>query len=95
MAPGYDRDTKVRVIAVYRAIMRGKPITAGEIKRELQDKFGITCDRKTVYSDIAAINRFVPIRIATGRGGGYSLWDVIGEVNEDGKQEGKSLLDLR
>lgn len=84
MEQNYDRDTKVRIIAVYRAIMRGRPITAGEIKRELQDKFGISCDRKTIYSDIAAIDRFVPIRVTTGRGGGYSLWDVLG-----GKEDGK------
>ena len=85
MAPSRNCDTKIRVIAVYRIIMRGKPVTAKEIARELEDKFGITCDRKTIYSDIVAIDRFVPVRVASGKGGGYSLWDVLGGVNEDGK----------
>ena len=77
-------DTKIRVIAVYRIIARGKPTTAKEIACELEDKFGITCDRKTIYSDIAAIDRFIPVKVVPGRNGGYSLWDVLGGV-EDGK----------
>lgn len=80
MAPSHNCDTKIRVIAVYRIIMRGKPVTAKEIARELEDKFGITCDRKTIYSDIVAIDRFVPVLVSSGKGGGYRLWDVLGEI---------------
>ena len=85
MAPSRNCDTKIRVIAVYRIIMRGKPVTAKEIARELEAKFGITCDRKTIYSDIVAIDRFTPVRVTSGPRGGYSLWNVLGEVNKDAK----------
>lgn len=73
---------KVRVIAIYRMLIRGKQITAGQIIEELHSHYGITAERKTIYSDIAAIDRIMPIKITTGRGGGYRRWDVIGEADD-------------
>ena len=71
--------TKIRIIAIYRMLVGRKTvITASEILRNLQDHYGISADRKTIYSDIADIDRFVPIKISTGRRGGYQLWDVLG-----------------
>lgn len=49
---------KIRVIAVYRMILENDVITARQIIKNLQDRYGIVCDRKTIFSDIAAIDRF-------------------------------------
>lgn len=50
---------------------RDKPVRANELI-EMLDSHGIACDRKTIYSDIAALQDFgVDILCQTGRGGGY------------------------
>jgi predicted DNA-binding transcriptional regulator YafY len=64
-------------------LLRGKKITARQIAEELEMNFGFTADRKTIYGDIAAINRIIPIRSYDGRGGGYCLWDVAKEAQDD------------
>lgn len=74
----HKEDTKIRVIAVYRILLRGQRITSTQILRELELHYGITCDRKTLYGDIAAIDRFVPIDAQAGPGGGYCIYDVLG-----------------
>ena len=83
MKPRYGRkeDSKIRVIAVYRILQRGRRVTSTDILRELELYYGITCDRKTLYSDIAAIDRFIPIDIQVGRGGGYCVCDVLGRCD--------------
>lgn len=78
-------NSKVRVIAIYRMLQSGKKMTSGQIIAELQSHYGITAERKTVYADIAAINRILPIKVIPGRSGGYSRWDVIGEIEEERK----------
>lgn len=70
---------KVRVIAIYRMLLRGEKITTRQILEELQSHYGIAADRKTIYDDIAAIDRIMPIKVRSGRGGGYRRWDVVGE----------------
>lgn len=70
---------KVRVIAVYQMLLRGEKITTAQILAELKSRFGITADRKTIYSDVAAIDRIVPIKVIPGRRGGYRRWDVVVE----------------
>ena len=75
--------TKIRIIAIYRMLENRKTfISASQILQKLQDQYGISADRKTIYSDIAAIDRFIPIEIRTARGGGYRLWDVLGGVED-------------
>ena len=73
---------KVRVIAIYRMLLRGEKITTRQILEELQSHYGITADRKTIYSDVAAIDRIVPIKVIPGCRGGYCLHDVIGEADD-------------
>ena len=75
---GRKEDAKIRIIAVYRILQRGRRVTSTQILRELELHYGITCDRKTLYHDIAAVDRFIPIDIQVGRGGGYCLGDVLG-----------------
>jgi HD superfamily phosphohydrolase YqeK len=43
----------------------------------LCDEYGIEVDRKTIYSDVAAINRFIPIEVTYGPNGGYQWVDVL------------------
>ena len=81
----HSTNIKVRVIAVYRILLRGRTVTARDILRELKENYGIVVDMKTIYSDIAAVDRFVPVKVTTGFRGGYSLWDVLGGV-EDGTE---------
>lgn len=76
MANSYQ--SKVRLIAVYRILLRGRKVTSQDILRELDLRYDINCDRKTLCSDIAAIDRFTPIDIQAGRNGGYCLCDVLG-----------------
>lgn len=52
---------------------RDKPVRANELIGML-DIHGIPCDRKTIYSDIAALQEFgVDIVCQTGRNGGYYI----------------------
>ena len=77
-------NTKVRVLAVYRILLESRAlITCGEIIRELRAHYGITADRKTIYDDVAAINRITPVRSVYGKFGGYALWDVLGECDDE------------
>jgi hypothetical protein len=62
---------KIRVIAVYRMILENDVITARQIMKNLQERYGIVCDRKTIFSDIAAIDRFLPIDVQQGKYGGF------------------------
>ena len=77
-------NTKVRLLAVYRILLESRAvITSGEIIRELKSHYGITADKKTIYSDVAAINRFMPVRTVAGRHGGFAPWDVLGECDDE------------
>ena len=84
MARQTNRESgKIRVITIYRELLNKRKMTAREIILLLERRLGITCDRKTIYDDIAAISRVVPVKGTPGRNGGFVLWDVLGEA-EDG-----------
>ena len=76
--------SKIRVLAIYRMLNEGRRLTATEILRRLASQYGIHADRKTIYSDVAAINRIMPIDAMPSRYGGYKKYDVLGAC-EDGK----------
>lgn len=71
-------NTKIRVLAVSNMLRRGQRITARQIQDELERKYGITADRKTIYDDIQAVNRFIPVEGIGGRNGGFEVVDVYG-----------------
>ena len=75
---------KIRVITIYRELLNKKKVSTRQIISLLERRYGVTYDRKTIYDDISAINRVVPIRTIKGKHGGYILWDVLGEA-EDGR----------
>ena len=70
---------KVRVIAVYRMLLRGQQMSTAQILAELKSHYGIIADRKTIYADVAAIDRIIPIKVKMGNKGGYCLCDVLKE----------------
>lgn len=74
--------TKIRVLAIERIMSDGRMHTEKEIQRILHLRYGIQADRKTIYSDICAIDRFTPIRSKRGPGGGFIKHDVLGETEE-------------
>lgn len=65
-------DTRQRVLGVER-ILSHTPKTAQQIMYELQRRYGITCDRKVIYQDIAVLTRYLPI-VFTKKG--YALMEV-------------------
>lgn len=77
-----SENSKIRVLAVAMMLRTGERMTTSKILRNLSAKYGITADRKTIYDDIYAINRFVPIESTPGRGGGYQVVDVLGRCND-------------
>jgi len=70
--------SKIRLLAVERIIQRGERVTISQILRELDLKYDIQADRKSIAADIRAIDRFMPIESIRGRHGGYQVVDVLG-----------------
>ena len=68
---------KIRLLAVMSILMRGQKITTKSILRELDLKYDIQADRKTIYSDIYSINRFIPIESTCGVNGGHQRINVL------------------
>lgn len=53
---------------------QGKPVRAAELISMLESRYGISCERKTVYSDIAALQDYgVDILAVPGKNGGYYI----------------------
>lgn len=78
---------KIRVLAVAKMLNGGQLMTSNDILRRLELQYDIKAERKTIYDDIVAINRFVPIEVTGGRGGGYRKCVVeTEETNEDKNQ---------
>ena len=68
---------KLKILYIWDYLQKSshpdKPVRAGELIQML-DSHGIACDRKTVYSDIAALQDFgIDILCQPGRNGGYYI----------------------
>lgn len=77
-------DSKIRLIAVYRMMESGEKLTSTQILNRLKSQFDIEADRKTIYSDLMAIDRFMPLQVETGCDGGTHKYDVLGGCFSDG-----------
>lgn len=75
-------DMKIRILAVERLLKVGQFVTTSEILDSLERSFGIVADRKTIYDDIQAISRIVPVERLSGKGGGYKLLNVLVESEQ-------------
>lgn len=76
-------ECRIRVLAIERMLLEGRRITSTEIARRLDLQYDIQVNRRTIYSDLYAIDRFMPLDIICGKNGGAKTYDVIGEI-EDG-----------
>ena len=75
--------SKIRVLAVERIIMENRKWTADEIRKRLRGQYDIEASRHAIYSDLRAIDRFIPLEAIEGRNGGYRKFDFNKE-EEDG-----------
>ena len=82
MRKGKKEDSKIRLLAVERIIQRGERVTSKQILRELELKYDIIADRKSIAADIRAIDRFMPIESVPGLNGGYQVVDVLSRCKE-------------
>ena len=71
--------SKIRVLAIERMLDEGKKITAKEIQQRLDLKYDIKVSPLTIYRDICAIDRFMPIEVTHGYGGGFKKYVVVEE----------------
>lgn len=70
---------KIRVLAIERMLQEGSKITTHEILRRLDLQYGIKTSIKTIRGDINDIDKFFPIKVTYGRGGGYQKYNVLEE----------------
>lgn len=73
-------ETKTRLLAVLYILNKRGRATMSQIMRDLDLLYDIQCNRKSVYRDIMAIDRFQPITYE-GREGGYAYSIKKGGVN--------------
>ena len=71
--------SKIRVLAIERMLDEGSKITAKEIQQRLDQKYDIQASKLTIYRDICAIDRFMPIKATAGFNGGFKKYDVLEE----------------
>lgn len=74
--------TKIRILAIERMLNSGRKLKCEEIQQVLEQKYEIYADRKTIFSDIAAINMFTPIESTRGNGGGFQRVDVLARCKD-------------
>lgn len=63
--------SKARVLAIERMLDEGHRITAREIQSRLKLRYDMKVSLKTIYDDLCVIDRFIPLEVKTGFGGGY------------------------
>ena len=73
---GFSKEqSKIRVLAIAKMINEGRRLKSSEILRRLELQYDIKVDRRTIYSDMYAIDRIMPIDVMPGRNGGYKKCD--------------------
>lgn len=70
-------DSKIKTIAIYRMLESGRKMSAKEIMDTLEKHYGIVADRKTIYSDVQAVDKFFPIEYTSGRNGGFRRYSLL------------------
>ena len=68
-----NRDNKIRLLAIERMLRKDQYITATQIMHRLDLVYDIQLERKTIYSDLMAIDRFIPLEVRAGNNGGYKI----------------------
>ncbi len=69
---GRKDDAKIRLLATYLFVSENESFALRDITRMLASRYGIMADRKTIYSDLIAIDRFLPLKLSgAGRNAAY------------------------
>lgn len=71
-----NRDVKIRILAIERMLRKDRYITTTAILERLDLVYDIQVDRKTIYADMIAIDRFTPLEVKSGANGGYKIMEV-------------------
>ena len=66
---------KIRVLAIERMVNEGHKITAADIRSRLWMQYDMRVNMATIYSDLRAIDRFIPLEGNKGHGGGYKKFN--------------------
>lgn len=73
---------KARLVLFTILMTTGRKYTAKQLQEIAQNRLGVCVERKTIFGDMAAIGRIIPIESTTGRYGGYQVVDVIGRCRD-------------
>lgn len=73
---------KARIALFTILLATGRKFTADQLQLVAKNRLGNVVDRRTIYRDIEAISRVMPIESTTGRYGGYQRLDVRGRCRE-------------
>ena len=76
------RSGKERILCVERIIQARRTVSVPQILGDLERKYDIHADRKTIYDDIAVLTQFMPI---TTCGAGHSHKYVLTEFPMGGR----------
>ena len=68
-----NRDARMRILAIERMLCTDRYIKAPEIVRRLDLIYNIQTDRRVVYKDLYAIDRFMPLEMKAGKNGGFRI----------------------
>lgn len=66
---------KIRVLLIEKMLRYDRRITTKEIQDILDSKYDMQVSRPTLFRDLAAIDKVVPLDVTTGYGGGYKKCD--------------------
>ena len=68
-----NRDARMRILAIERMLSTDRYIKAPEIVRKLDLLYNIQTDRRVVYKDMYAIDKFMPLEMKPGNNGGFRI----------------------
>ena len=68
-----DKNVKVRILLIERMLSKDRYITAKQIVSRLETQHEIYVEKKTVYDDLMAIDRLIPLEAKSGHNGGYRI----------------------
>lgn len=75
---------KIRVLLIEKMLRYDRRITTKEIQDRLDSKYDMQVSRRTLFQDLAAIDKVVPLDVTRGYGGGCKKCDF--REKEDGSK---------
>ena len=77
-------ESKIRVLAIALMLSDGRRLSTKEIMRQLELKYDIQVNRKTIFADLRAIDRLIPLDVTYGKNGGFKKWEWSEDAQEVG-----------